>query len=487
MAQQYHTPGYTITVRLEYTNNVGMLGKVTTHIGEVGGDITAVDLVRSSRGRIVRDLTMNVQDSDHGQDIVGSLRKLPSTRVIAVSDPTFLAHLGGKIAMQAKSPVKTRRDLSLTYTPGVGRVSSYIHTNKDAVWALTAKSHTVAVVTDGTAVLGLGNIGPEASLPVMEGKAVLFKEFAGIDAWPIALDTQDPDEIVRTVKAISVGFGAIQLEDISAPRCFWIEERLQEELSIPVFHDDQHGTAVVVVAALLNALRVVGKDISQIRAVQTGAGAAGVASARMLSAAGLSDLIVYDTRGPISRNRKDLGDNPAKTWLAEETNPRGFDGQIKDALDGADFYLGLSGPGILHASDLTRMNTDAIVFALANPDPEIDPAEAEPYARIVATGRSDFPNQINNVLCFPGFFRGILDVRASSVNEDMKLAAAEALANIVPVRDLSEEYIIPSVFNQRVVPTVARAVATAAIKTGVARRARGRKGGDALLESAHRG
>jgi malate dehydrogenase (oxaloacetate-decarboxylating) len=461
---------------LEYTNKVGMLGKVTTNIGEAGGDITAVDLVRSTRGRITRDITLTVQNSDHGQEVVKHLRKLSGVRVIAVSDPTFLVHIGGKISLQSRIPVKTRRDLAQVYTPGVGRVSSYIAKNKETVWSLTSKANTVAVVSDGTAVLGLGDIGPEAAMPVMEGKAILFKELAGVDAWPICLSTKDPDEIVKTVKYLSVGFGGINLEDISAPRCFYIEDRLKEELDIPVFHDDQHGTAVVVLAAVLNALRVVKKDIGSLKAVVAGAGASGVASAKMLSAAGVKNLIAFDRKGAIHKDRSDIEGHPGKRWLAESTNPKCFVGPIREALDGADLFIGLSGPGVIVPEDLARMNTDAIVFALANPDPEILPDDAHRYARIVATGRSDFPNQINNALCFPGLFRGVLDVRARTINEEMKLAAAQALAATVPQRDLSEEYIIPGIFNQRVATNVARTVATTALRTGVARRTRNHRG-----------
>ena len=476
MTSQYPLAGYTITIRLEYKNNVGMLGKITTSIGDSGGDITAVDLVRTSRGKITRDITLNAHNSDHGQEIAKHLRKLSGIRVVAVSDPIFLVHLGGKISLQSRVPVRNRRDLAQVYTPGVGRISTYISENLESVWSLTSKANTVAIVSEGTAVLGLGDIGPEAALPVMEGKAILFKELAGVDAWPICLATKDADEIVETVKHISVGFGGINLEDIAAPRCFYVEERLKEELDIPVFHDDQHGTAVVVLSALINALRVVKKDISQIRAVQTGAGASGVATARMLIAAGLKDIVIFDRKGAIHKDRGDIQSNNAKVWLAENSNPRSFVGSIKDALDGADLFLGLSGPGVIAPSDLARMNPDGIVFALANPDPEVAPEEAHKYVRIVATGRSDFPNQINNALCFPGLFRGVLDVRARTINEEMKLAAAQALAATVPQRGLNEEYIIPSIFDHRVVLNIAKAVASTALKTGVARRSRNHRG-----------
>ena len=465
--------GYTLTFRLEYANQVGMLGKVTTTIGNMGGDINGVDLVSTGRGKIVRDLTVNCQDAEHGQQIMRRLRRQAGISVTYVLDPTFLAHSGGKIALESRIRVETRRDLSMVYTPGVGRVSQYIADNPEGVWRLTAKGNTVAVVTDGTAVLGLGDIGPAASLPVMEGKAILFKELAGVDAWPIALDTKDPDQIVDIVKASRVGFGGINLEDISAPRCFYIEERLRNELDIPVFHDDQHGTAVVVLAGVYNALKVVGKDISEIKAVMVGAGAGRVATARILVEAGLKNLIAFDRTGPIHTGR-DVGDHIGTQWLAENSNPGNFQGNLLEAFDDADLFVGLSGPNLITQDHIKRMNSDAIVFALANPDPEIRPEEALPFVRVMATGRSDFANQINNALCFPGLFRGVLDVRADVINEEMKIAAANAIANTVTKRALSEENIIPSVFDRNVVPAVAKAVAAAARKTGVARRPRRR-------------
>ena len=475
VSPDYPEYGYTVTIRLEYTNRIGMLGVITTAVGDTEADITAVDLVRTRGKRIVRDLTIGVMNIEHGQRVAVALRKA-GAKVIALSDPSFLVHMGGKIEMKTRTPVENHRDLSQVYTPGVGRVASYIGANPESVWSLTSKANTVAVVSDGTAVLGLGNIGPEAALPVMEGKAILFKELANIDAWPICLATNDPDQIVATVKALSVGFGGINLEDISAPRCFEIEERLRAELDIPVFHDDQHGTAVVVTAALFNALKVVGKDIGQIRAVMTGAGASGVATTRMLVAAGLRDIVVFDRQGAINRDRGDIEGNAGKMWLAENTNPRNFAGNIHVGIEGADLFIGLSGPGVIEPEDLASMNSDGIVFALANPDPEVSPEAAHQYARVVATGRSDYANQINNALCFPGLFRGVLDVRARTINEEMKMAAAQALAAVVPQRELNEENIIPSLFNSRVVTTVSRAVSKAALRTGVARRSRSHSG-----------
>ncbi len=475
VSPDYPEYGYTITIRLEYPNRIGMLGVITTAVGETGADITAVDLVRTRRHRIVRDLTIGVMNIEHGQRVAQVLRKA-GAKIIAFSDPSFMVHMGGKIEMHTRTPVENHRDLSQVYTPGVGRVASYIGMNRDAVWSLTSKANSVAVVSDGSAVLGLGDIGPEAALPVMEGKAILFKELADVNAWPICLSTMDSDQIVATVKALSVGFGGINLEDISAPRCFDIEERLRQELDIPVFHDDQHGTAVVVTAALFNALKIVGKEIGQIRAVMTGAGASGVATTQMLVAAGLRDIIVFDRKGAIHRDRGDFEGNVGKTWLAENTNPRNVAGNIRAGLEGADLFIGLSGPGVIEPKDLAPMNSDGIVFALANPDPEVSPEESHQYVRVVATGRSDYPNQINNALCFPGLFRGVLDVRARTINEEMKMAAAQALAAVVPSRELNEENIIPSLFNSRVVTAVSRAVSKTALRTGVARRSRSHQG-----------
>jgi malate dehydrogenase (oxaloacetate-decarboxylating) len=393
--------------------------------------------------------------------------------VRSASDRVFLAHLGGKIEVHNRIQVTTRRDLSTVYTPGVARVSRAIQIDPEVAWTLTTKRNTVAIVTDGTAVLGLGDIGPRAALPVMEGKAMLFKEFANVDAWPICLDTKNVDQIVATVRAIAPGFGGINLEDIAAPRCFEIEERLRQELDIPVFHDDQHGTAVVVLAALMNALKIVGKRIDEISVCISGVGAAGLACARMLRAAGVPKIIGADLHGVVYAGRR-KGMNPILRQFAQETNPQGRRGSLHDAIVGADVFLGVSAANLIGAADVRSMNRDPIVFALANPDPEARPEEIEGIARIIATGRSDYPNQINNVLCFPGLFRGLLDARASTVNEKMKLAAAEAIAEVVSRRELSEEYIIPSVFNRNVVRAVSRAVYQAAQSTGVARRSRRR-------------
>src|SRR5438477_10805740 len=462
---------YSLTVRLQITNRPGMLGRVASAIGQAGGDIGSVDLVESVRDRIVRDLTVKARDSEHGQEIVNALRRVPGVRVINVSDRTFLLHLGGKIEIHNKVPVRTRDDLSMAYTPGVARVCLAIRDDRERAFALTIKPHTDAVLTDGTAVLGLGNIGPEAALPVMEGKAMLFKEFAGVDAFPVCLGTRDVDKIVETVKLIAPGFGGVNLEDIAAPRCFEVEERLRKELDIPVFHDDQHGTAVVVLAALLNALRIVKRDLRRIRVVVTGVGAAGTATIKILQSSGVRDIIGVDEHGTIYRGRRD-GMDFMKRWVASTTNPRHVKGGLSEAMHKADVFIGLSVPGILSVKDVKRMARDPIVFAMANPVPEIQPEDAGRHVRVMATGRSDYPNQINNVLCFPGFFRGLLDSRARTVNDDMKLAAARALAGCVARSELGEEYIIPSVFNTTVAPAVAEGVARAAWDTGAARRRR---------------
>jgi malate dehydrogenase (oxaloacetate-decarboxylating) len=462
---------YSLTVRLEIANRPGMLGRVASALGNAGGDIGAVDLVESSRERVVRDITVKARDSEHGQQLVGRLKQLAGVRVINVSDRTLLMHLGGKIEIRNKVSIRTRDDLSMAYTPGVARVCLAIRDDRERAFSLTIKQNSVAVVTDGTAVLGLGDIGPEAALPVMEGKAMLFKEFGGVDAFPICLGTKDVDRIVDTVKVLAPGFGGINLEDIAAPRCFEVEERLRKDLDIPVFHDDQHGTAVVVLAALLNALRIVGKDIRRVRVVVTGVGAAGTATIKILLSSGVRDIIGVDEHGTIYRGRPQ-GLDFMKRWVASTTNPRQVKGPLGAALHGADVFIGLSVPGILSVRDLRRMGSDRIVFAMANPDPEIRPEDADRHVRVMATGRSDYPNQINNVLCFPGFFRGLLDSRARTVSDEMKLAAARALAGCVTPSELSEEYIIPSVFNKSVAPAVAEGVASAAVETGVGRRRR---------------
>ena len=473
MAARQPGIAHSVTIRAEYANQVGMLGRITSAIGNAGGDIGAIDIVSGGRDGIVRDITVNARDVDHAQQIVEAVRELDGVKVLNVSDQVFLRHLGGKIEMRSKTPVKTRNDMSIVYTPGVARVSMAIHDDPESVWNLTSKSNTVAVVTDGSAVLGLGDIGPAAALPVMEGKALLFKELAGVDAWPIALDTNDPDEIVRIVKSISAGFGGINLEDISAPRCFYIEERLRNELDIPVFHDDQHGTAVVVLAGLLNALKVVDKRMEDLKVVVTGVGAGGLATTSLLITSGVKNILGFDRQGILHRGR-DYGDNEAKSWFANATNPDDLKGGIDEAMDGADLFVGLSAPGVISIDHVRLMNRDAMVFAMANPDPEIWPEDVAGHVRVMATGRSDYPNQVNNALCFPGMFRGVLDARASEINDEMKIAAAHAIAAGVPDRHLNEEYIMPSIFDTSVVRTVARDVAAAARKAGVARRRRRR-------------
>jgi len=465
---------YSFVMRLTYPNRIGMFAKLTQTIGRHGGDLGAVDIVNPDAKRMTRDITVRARNHDHIQAIVQAIQKIKEVIVANVSDQVFLLHLGGKISIQNKVPLTTRDTLSMAYTPGVARVCSAIAEQHAKVWPLTIKGNSVAVVSDGSAVLGLGNIGPEAAMPVMEGKAMLFKEFAGIDAYPICLRTQDTAEIIQTVANLSVGFGGINLEDISAPRCFEIEQRLQERLDIPVFHDDQHGTAVVVLAALLNASRLAGRQLAALRIVILGAGAAGTAIATMLRHAGVKDIVVCDRKGILNgRARTDL--NKAKTQLAAATNPRGLSGSVQDALRKADVLIGVSGPGLIAPKALRLMAAKPIVFALANPTPEIMPEQAAARAWIVATGRSDYPNQINNVLAFPGIFRGALNVRARRINEAMKLAAAHALAGCITPRQLSPEYIVPSVFNREVVQRVAAAVTEAAIRTGVARKGRPRR------------
>ncbi|OHE56973.1 MAG: malate dehydrogenase [Thermodesulfovibrio sp. RBG_19FT_COMBO_42_12] len=465
------SPSYSITLRLEIVNLVGIFGKIGTAIGEVGGDIGAVDIVRVGKGVIVRDITVNARDEVHEKNIIDAVKKIKGVRVIHVSDRTFLLHHGGKIEIHNKVPVKNRTDLSRVYTPGVARVCMAIHRDKEKAYRFTIKRNSVAIVTDGSAVLGLGDIGPEAAMPVMEGKAMLFKEFANIDAFPICLSTRDTEEIIKTIKYISPAFGGINLEDISAPRCFEIEERLKQELDIPVFHDDQHGTAVVILAALFNAVKVVEKQLEMLKIVISGAGAAGTACCKILKEVGITDIIVCDREGTIYRYRKGHM-NPVKMWLSENTNPRVIEGSLPDAMEGADVFIGVSAPNLITVDDIKKMATDPVVFVLANPEPEIAPEDAYPYVRILATGRSDYPNQINNMLCFPGLFRGLLDSRAGIVNEDVKLAAAKAIASMVDEKELSEDYIMPSIFDRKVVITVASAVSDAAYKTGVARRER---------------
>lgn len=461
---------YSFTMRLRIESKPGRLASVLKAVATQEGDPGAVDVVEADRGFKVRDLTVSARDDAHARTIVEAVRKVEGVTICSVSDRVFLLHLGGKIRIQNKVPVNTRDALSMAYTPGVARVCLAIAEDPCKAHTLTIKRNSVAVVSDGSSVLGLGNIGPEAAMPVMEGKAMLFKEFAEIDAYPICLRTQNADDIVSAVKWMSPGFGAINLEDISAPRCFEIEQRLKAELDIPVFHDDQHGTAVVVLAATLNALKLIKKGISEIRIVILGAGAAGSSIARMLLAAGARDLLCCDRKGIINRRRSEL--NSSKTWIAQHTNSRNQSGTIEEAATGAHLFIGVSGPALFPVRALKRMARYPVVFALANPVPEITPEEAACYARIIATGRSDYPNQINNVLAFPGIFRGALDSRARDINEAMILAAAEAIAGCITDDELSEEYIVPSVFNKQVVRRVAHAVEAAAYKSGVATRPR---------------
>jgi malate dehydrogenase (oxaloacetate-decarboxylating) len=433
-----------------------MVGAAATAIAEAGGVVTAIDVAESGPSGLRLDITCSAADGDHAVELRNAVAAIEGVEVLKVSDRTFLLHLGGKIEVGSKVPLKTRDDLSLAYTPGVGRVSQAIAQNPEDVSRLTIKGNAVAVVTDGSAVLGLGNLGPGAALPVMEGKAALFKRFADIDAWPICLATQDVDEIVRAVELIAPGFGGINLEDIAAPRCFEIEQRLRASLDIPVFHDDQHGTAIVVLAALLNALRVVEKELKAIRIVVSGAGAAGTAIVTLLLAAGVTDVVVYDRAGCLVPKLDGISDT--QRMLAEVTNPRHVIGDLHTALEGADAFIGVSAPRILKAEWITDMAPRAIVFALANPDPEVDPIEAATYAEVVASGRSDYPNQINNVLAFPGVFRGLLDARAHEITVDMLLAAAHAIAGVVGHDELNPSFIIPSVFHPSVSAEVAAAV-----------------------------
>ena len=458
---------FAFTANCRLQNRPGMLGKLTTEVGVAGGDLRAIDILRFEGGAIVRELTVQARDSDHAHAIVRAMQAVDGVEVLEYSDRTFQLHAGGKIEVVGKIPIKTRDDLSMAYTPGVARVCRAIAENPDRARSLTIKRNCVAIVTDGSAVLGLGNLGPEGALPVMEGKAMLFKEFGGVDAFPICLKTQDIDEIVETVERISPVFGGINLEDISAPRCFVIEERLQESLDIPVFHDDQHGTAVVVMAALYNSLRIVDKKLDQLKVVVAGTGAAGVACTKMMLAAGVREVIGVDRHGAIYKGREPL-ETGVKRWYAGHTNQGGLKGKLSDVIEGADVFLGVSGPGILTESDVAKMAHQPIVFALANPDPEIRPELIEGLVAVMATGRSDYPNQINNVLAFPGIFRGVLDCGASEITYPMKLAAAQAIADIVTPEELQPEYVIPSVFNRAVAPVVAAAVIAEAKASGLA-------------------
>jgi malate dehydrogenase (oxaloacetate-decarboxylating) len=460
-------PGYSITVRVEAPPSASAAGDLTTAVGRVGGVLTAFDVVESHPDVIVVDISANVLSADHAQDITQALDALPGVKVRKVSDRTFLIHLGGKLEVAPKVALRNRDDLSRAYTPGVARVCQAIAANPDDARRLTIKRNTVAVVTDGSAVLGLGNIGPAAALPVMEGKAALFKKFADVDAWPVCLDTQDTEEIIGIVRALAPVYAGINLEDIAAPRCFEIEARLRELLDIPVFHDDQHGTAIVVVAALRNALRVVGKPIEDCKIVVSGVGAAGSAIIRLLLRKNPADIVAADIDGIVHSARGNLDDNLRR--VAETTNKHNVSGTLHEALVGADVFIGVSAPNLFGAEQVATMNDDAIVFALANPDPEIDPLEAQKHAAVVATGRSDYPNQINNVLAFPGVFRGLLDAQARHIDDEMLLAAADAIADVVDNGKLNASYIVPSVFDSAVAPAVAEAVKGAARREGAAR------------------
>jgi len=459
MVAVHPSASFSATLRAHLEDRPGAFADLARAIADAGGSLGAIDLVRVASGKKVRDVTVFAGDVDHLERLVASARAVPGVEIEQVADRTYLMHLGGKIEVVGKIPLKTRDDLSMAYTPGVARVSSAIAEDPELVWNLTVKRNAVAIVTDGTAVLGLGDIGPEAALPVMEGKALLFKEFGAVDAWPICLATKDEDEIVAVVSAIAPVFGGINLEDIAAPRCFAIELRLRDVLDIPVFHDDQHGTAVVVLAAFLNALRVVGKCAEDVKVVITGVGAAGVATANILLAAGVRNVIGVDRHGALWDGDPAL--EGVKTDFAARTNPAREKGSADDVLTGADVYIGLSAPGAVSVRGIERMAEGAVVFAMANPTPEIFPEEAHELAAVVATGRSDYPNQINNVLAFPGIFRGALDARACEISEPMKVAAAEAIAGVIPLNELSADYIVPSVFNRSVAPRVAAAVAGA--------------------------
>jgi len=464
---RFPSPSYSITIRLEIENRIGMFALIATAISGAGGDLGSVDIVRVEKGKLIRDVTINARDEEHEKEIVSAIKGIGGIKVLRVMDRTFLVHEGGKIEIHNKIHVRDRSDLSKVYTPGVARVCLDIRDNVTHAYRYTIKGNSVAVVTDGTAVLGLGDIGPEAAMPVMEGKAMLFKEFGGIDAFPIALRTKDVEEIIRTVINISPAFGGINLEDISGPRCFEVEARLQKALDIPVFHDDQHGTATVVLAALINVSRLFKRDIGKFRVVVVGAGAAGIATALMLSSYGVKDVVVCDRMGAIYAGRRpDM--NHYKRLLAKRTNPRRVKGSISEAMKGADVFIGLSAPNIITPQDIKGMSKEPVIFALANPDPEITPEDALPLVRVLATGRSDYPNQINNMLGFPGIFRGLLDVKAKAVNEAVKFAAARAIAYTVKEDELNEDYILPSIFDRKVVTSVAHAVADAVIKTGIA-------------------
>ena len=461
--------GNSIILRVKLSHSPGVLGRLTAAIGDAGGNIGAIDIVSAEREFLVRDITVDTSGSKHADVVVAQVRSVDGTQLLRVTDRTFLLHQEGKIAVTSKIPLKTRDDLSMAYTPGVARVCKAIFEKPESAYNLTIKSNSVAVASDRSAELGLGNLGPLAAMPVMEGKAMLFKAFANVDAYPICLETQDPDRIIETVRNIAPGFGGINLEDISAPRCFAIEKALRESMDIPVFHDDQHGTAVVLTAAFLNAVELLGRKPENLKVVVLGVGAAGTACSKMLYEVGVRNLVGCDRQGAVYRGRPNLSVDKAE--FAGWTNPDNEKGNIGELLAGADLFIGLSGPNLVTPGQLKSMRKHPMVFVMSNPDPEIDPDQAWEIASIVATGRSDYPNQVNNVLCFPGIFRGALDCQARDINDAMKMAAARAIAGVIPREALRPEYIIPSVFDAGVVPAVVKAVVQAAQETGVARKA----------------
>ncbi len=458
------SPSFSITLRLEVSNRIGMFAKVATVISKAGGDLGYVNIVGSEKGKLIREIMVNARDDEHEHQIVSAVKRIRGVRILEVADQTYSAHQGGKISIQSKIPIVDSADLARIYTPGVARICKTIYANPLEAYKYTVKGTAVAIITDGSAVLGLGNIGAEASLPVMEGKAMIFKEFAGINAYPIPLSTQDPNDIIGTVMNIAPGFGGINLEDISAPRCFEIERSLQAMLDIPVFHDDQHGTATVVLAGLINAGRLLRKDIRRYRVVIAGAGAAGIATAILLNTYGIKDIIVCDRAGALFKGRRKHM-NLFKRQIASITNPRKLKGSLTECMKNADVFIGVSGPDIITLNDVKSMAPDPIVFALANPDPEVSPEEVQGSVRILATGRSDYPNQVNNMLVFPGLFRGLLDIRASTINCPMLIAASTAIAETIVEKDLNEDYIVPSLFDKTVVQRVAESIAEAALKT----------------------
>tara|TARA_B100000674_G_scaffold55776_1_gene38731 strand:+ start:178 stop:1626 length:1449 start_codon:yes stop_codon:yes gene_type:complete len=457
-----------ITVRLEYINTKGMLAKILKKISDVNGDMAGIDVISIKGNNIVRDLTINAVDSNHEEEILETLRNIKNVKVLNVSDQTFLMHLGGKIELRSKEKITNRDQMSRAYTPGVAKISEKIKKDRSSVWALTSKSHTVAIVTDGSAVLGLGDIGPEAALPVMEGKAVILKEFGGVDSWPICLNTKDTEDIIKTVKLISPGFGAIHLEDISSPRCFEIESRLQKELDIPVFHDDQHGTAIVVLAALINSLKVLDKKKGDLKVIILGLGAAGSACAKILKNYGVKNIIGFNSKGLYERREGDETEN--SIWLEQNLNPNNEKGNLSKVLEGADFFLGLAGPNLVKKSQLKKMKKKSIVFALSNPNPEIMPEDVPSNISIIATGRSDYPNQVNNSLAYPGFFRGLVDSRAKKITVEMEIAASKALASVIENENLSEDFIMPSMFDGNVVKKISDSITSIVSEQSISRK-----------------